>query len=135
MSPVRSTVTLIGSRLEPDHHRVRDFLTRIAQPYEWLEAGSPAAEAALARLGRGPAELPLLADGDRVLERVTVRCEHVILCASPLAPARHERRKLGLRLRTRSRIGKRRVRQDAFEQGHEAGLGFDYTPGLRHSGS
>ena len=42
--------------------------------------------------------------------------------------------KLGLRLRARSRSGRRRVRQDAFEQGHAAGLGFDYTPGLRHSG-
>ena len=42
--------------------------------------------------------------------------------------------KLGLRLRTRSRSGGRRVRQDAFEQGHAAGLGFEYTPGLRHSG-
>ena len=42
--------------------------------------------------------------------------------------------KLGLHLRARSRSGGRRVRQDAFEQGHEAGLGFDYTPGLRHSG-
>ena len=42
--------------------------------------------------------------------------------------------KLGLHLRARSRSGGRRVRQDAFEQGHAAGLDFDYTPGLRHSG-
>ena len=42
--------------------------------------------------------------------------------------------KLGLHLRTRSRSGGRRVRQDAFEQGHEAGLGFEYTPGVGHSG-
>ena len=38
------------------------------------------------------------------LERVTVRCEHVILRASPLAPARHERRKLGLCLRWRDAV-------------------------------
>ncbi len=38
------------------------------------------------------------------LERVTVRCEHVILRASPLAPARHERRKLGLCLRRRDAV-------------------------------
>ena len=38
------------------------------------------------------------------LERVTVRCEHVILRASPLAPARHERCKLGLRLRRRDAV-------------------------------
>ena len=38
MSPVRPTVQLIGTRLDPDAHRVRDFLTRIAQPHELIEA-------------------------------------------------------------------------------------------------
>jgi thioredoxin reductase (NADPH) len=73
MSPVRPTVTLIGRRLEPEHHRVRDFLTRIAQPYDWLEAGSVDANAALARLGSSQLDLPILVDGDRVLSAVTVR--------------------------------------------------------------
>ena len=73
MSPVRPTVTLIGRRLEPEHHRVRDFLTRIAQPYEWLEAGSADADAALARLRSSELELPILVDGDGVLSAVTVR--------------------------------------------------------------
>ena len=74
MSPVRPTVTLIGRRLEPEHHRVRDFLTRIAQPHRWLEAGSADAEAALARhLGDSTAELPILVDGERVLSAVTPR--------------------------------------------------------------
>ena len=73
MSPVRPTVTLIGRRLEPEHHQVRDFLTRIAQPHRWLEAGSPDAEAALARRGDSPAELPILIEGDRVLSAVTPR--------------------------------------------------------------
>ena len=39
VSPVRPTVTVVGRRLDPEHHRLRDFLTRSAQPYEWLEAG------------------------------------------------------------------------------------------------
>ena len=73
MSPIRPTVTLVGLRLEPEHHRVRDFLTRIAQPYEWLEAGSVDADAALARLGSSDLELPILVDGDRVLSGITVR--------------------------------------------------------------
>ena len=73
MSPVRPTVTLIGRRQEPEHHRLRDFLTRIAQPYEWLEAGSADADAALARLGGPVLELPVLLDGDRVLSAITVR--------------------------------------------------------------
>ena len=38
--------------------------------------------------------------------------------------------RLGLHLRARSRSGSRRVLQDVYEQGHEAGLGFEYTPGL-----
>lgn len=38
--------------------------------------------------------------------------------------------KLGLHLRARNRPGKRRVLQDVYEQGHEAGLGFEYTPGI-----
>ena len=40
--------------------------------------------------------------------------------------------KLGLHLRARSRTGGRRVLRDAFETGHEAGLGFEYTPGVTH---
>ena len=40
--------------------------------------------------------------------------------------------KLGLQLRTRSRSGGRRVLQDIYEQGHETGLGFEYTPGIGH---
>ncbi len=42
--------------------------------------------------------------------------------------------KLGLRLRTRKGPTGRRVLQSAFEQGHEAGLGFEYTPGVGHDG-
>ncbi|MDQ3741444.1 MAG: NAD(P)/FAD-dependent oxidoreductase, partial [Actinomycetota bacterium] len=38
MSPVRPTVTVVGRRLAPEDHRLRDFLTRIAQPFEWVEA-------------------------------------------------------------------------------------------------
>jgi len=66
-------VTLIGRQLEPEHHRLRDFLTRIAQPYEWLEAGSVEADAALAPLGSTSLELPILVDGNQVLAAVSVR--------------------------------------------------------------
>ncbi|HET6694986.1 MAG TPA: NAD(P)/FAD-dependent oxidoreductase [Gaiellaceae bacterium] len=66
-------VTLIGRQLEPEHHRLRDFLTRIAQPYEWLEAGSAEADAALAPLGSTSLELPILVDGNQVLAAVSVR--------------------------------------------------------------
>ena len=42
--------------------------------------------------------------------------------------------KLGLRFRARKRTAGRRVLTHAFEQGHEAGLGFEYTPGVGHDG-
>ena len=42
--------------------------------------------------------------------------------------------KLGLHLRTRSRSSGRRVLQKAFEAGQQAGLGFEYTPGVAHEG-
>jgi hypothetical protein len=40
--------------------------------------------------------------------------------------------KLGLHLRVRSRSGGRRVLREAFDAGHAAGLGFEYTPGVTH---
>ena len=72
MSPVRPTVQLVGTRLDPDAHRVRDFLTRIAQPHELLEAGSPEAEALLSARGAAGVQTPALIDGDNVLAAVTV---------------------------------------------------------------
>src|SRR3712207_1129094 len=72
MSPVRPTVQLIGTRLDPDAHRVRDFLTRIAQPHELLEEGSLEAEALLASRGAAGIATPALVDGDDVFGAVTV---------------------------------------------------------------
>ena len=72
MSPVRPTVQLVGARLEPEHHRLREFLTRTAQPYEWLEAGSPEAERVLAAHGLADPPLPVLVDGDDVYTGATV---------------------------------------------------------------
>jgi thioredoxin reductase (NADPH) len=48
VSPVRPDVAVVGQRLDPEHHRLRDFLTRSAQPYTWLDAGTPEAHALLA---------------------------------------------------------------------------------------
>ncbi len=67
MSPVRPTVQLIGTRLDPEHYRLRDFLTRSAQPYEWVEAGSPEAAELLASRGiRADVALPVLIDLDEL---------------------------------------------------------------------
>jgi thioredoxin reductase (NADPH) len=64
VSPVHPDVTLVGRRLAPEDHRLRDFLTRAAQPYEWVDAGTPEAEALLDARGAAGAALPVLLDGD-----------------------------------------------------------------------
>lgn len=66
MSPIRPKVTVVGLRLDPDHHRLRDILTRTAQPHEFLEAGTPEAETALVAAGASGAGLPVVIDGDEV---------------------------------------------------------------------
>jgi thioredoxin reductase (NADPH) len=56
----------VGRRLEPEDHRLRDFLTRAAQPHDFYEAGSPQAEAVLAKAGARGADLPVVLDGETV---------------------------------------------------------------------
>ena len=73
MSPIRPTVTVIGRRLDPEHHRLRDFLTRSAQPYVWLDAVSAAAGEALAEHDAREAHLPvLIEEGGELLAGATV---------------------------------------------------------------
>ena len=64
MSPVRPKVQVVGRRMEAKDYRLRDFLTRTAQPYDWLEAGSDEADELLDRHGLGNAELPVLVEED-----------------------------------------------------------------------
>jgi thioredoxin reductase (NADPH) len=71
VSPVRPNVMLIGLRDEPAHHELRDLLTRAAQPHDWLDAESEKGRAALAEAGAGPAELPVVIDGEIVRRAVT----------------------------------------------------------------
>jgi thioredoxin reductase (NADPH) len=72
VSPVRPKVTVVGRRLAPKDHRLRDFLTRTAQPYEWFETGSPEAIELLAAHGATDAELPVMIEQDTVMVGVTV---------------------------------------------------------------
>jgi thioredoxin reductase (NADPH) len=57
-------VQVVGRRLDAEHYRLRDFLTRTAQPYEWYEAGSADADRLLETLGLVDAPLPVLVDVD-----------------------------------------------------------------------
>jgi thioredoxin reductase (NADPH) len=63
---------VVGRRHDPDDHAVRDFLTRVAQPHEWFDAGTPEAAEVLARLGLDDPPLPVLIDGDRVVAPATI---------------------------------------------------------------
>jgi thioredoxin reductase (NADPH) len=65
-------VQVVGRRLESGDYRLRDFLTRIAQPHEWLEAGSPDATRLLEERGVPEGPLPVVVDGDDVYTAATV---------------------------------------------------------------
>ena len=58
--------------MDAEHYRLRDFLTRSAQPYEWHEAGSPGADQLFEKLGLHGAALPVLIDGEETLQAATV---------------------------------------------------------------
>jgi thioredoxin reductase (NADPH) len=58
--------------MDAEHYRLRDFLTRSAQPYDWYEAGSPDADRLLGGLGLAGAHLPVLVDGDDSYQAATV---------------------------------------------------------------
>ena len=72
MSSLRQTLTVVGRRLVPEHHRLRDFLTRIAQPFEWVEAGTEEAGRVLGERGLAEAELPVVIDREESVTGATV---------------------------------------------------------------
>jgi thioredoxin reductase (NADPH) len=65
-------VQVVGLRMDAEHYRLRDFLTRTAQPYEWHEAGSAEADQLLESLGLVDPPLPVLVDGDQTFTAATV---------------------------------------------------------------
>src|SRR5215218_121021 len=72
MSPIRANVRVVGLRGEPEHHRLRDVLTRMAQPHEWLDAGTAEADALIAEHGATGARLPIVVDATGGLTGATV---------------------------------------------------------------
>src|SRR5262249_32214713 len=86
MSPVRPTVQVVGRRMDAEHFRLRDFLTRTAQPYDWYEAGTPDADLLLSRLGIVDASLPVLVDGDQTFTNADV--ESIVTAWGGNRPAR-----------------------------------------------
>src|SRR5260221_2184597 len=72
MSPPRPTVQVVGHRLGADDHRLGDFLTRTAQPFECFEPGTREARKLLEAHHASDAELPVLIDGKRVIAAATI---------------------------------------------------------------
>ena len=58
--------------MDAEHYRLRDFLTRTAQPYAWYEAGSAEAYQLFEKLGLVAPTLPVLVDGDQTYTGATV---------------------------------------------------------------
>src|SRR3954451_11772440 len=88
--PPRPTVQLIGRRDEPEHYRLRDFLTRSAQPYDFFEFGTPQAAA----LVTDEAELPVVIDGETIFAAATI--EKLAEAWGGLDRPRHDRYDLAI---------------------------------------
>jgi thioredoxin reductase (NADPH) len=72
MSPIRPTVTVVGRRLDPEHHRLRDYLTRVAQPHEFVDEDSERGRALLADRGLTAGRTAVVIDGEDTLTDMTV---------------------------------------------------------------
>src|SRR3954468_4325704 len=72
VSPVLEGIQVVGRRLEPGDHELRDFLTRIAQPHEYYEAGTPEADALLSARGLTDAPLPVVLEPGTAHTGVTI---------------------------------------------------------------
>ncbi len=72
MGGKRPTLVVVGRRLDPEDHELRDSLTRAAQPYEFYEVDSPDGRALLERHGIGEEGLPVVVDGEQAYENATI---------------------------------------------------------------
>jgi len=66
-------VQVVGHRVDPAAHALRDFLTRAAQPHDWIDADLPDGQKLLERSGLSAADLPVVFDGEAVFARATVQ--------------------------------------------------------------
>jgi thioredoxin reductase (NADPH) len=63
--PPRPTVLIVGRRTDAEAYRLRDFLARIAQPFDWIEAGTSEADKLLEERGLRQAPLPIVVEGEQ----------------------------------------------------------------------
>jgi thioredoxin reductase (NADPH) len=74
--------------MDAEHYRLRDFLTRTAQPYDWYEAGTPEADRFLEQLALVDAALPVLVDGDQ--KHTSASVESIMAAWGGNQPAKQE---------------------------------------------
>src|SRR5689334_22743142 len=72
VSPIREGIQVIGRRLEPGDHELRDFLTRSAQPYTYFEAGTTDADRLIAERGLVDPEMPIVLEPGAVHAGATI---------------------------------------------------------------
>jgi thioredoxin reductase (NADPH) len=68
---LRPTLQLICERANPEHFRLRDLLSRAAQPHVWYEPDSPQAQEIYARFG-SDLRLPVIVDGEKITQGASV---------------------------------------------------------------
>jgi thioredoxin reductase (NADPH) len=71
VSPPREDVRVVGRSFGEEDQRLRDFLTRGAQPFEWVEAESEEGERLLADLGIDRSDLPAVIEAGSVIAPAT----------------------------------------------------------------
>jgi thioredoxin reductase (NADPH) len=71
VTPPQPTVAIIGHVLGPENHGLRELLTRLAQPYDWFEAGSPAANELEDSINALDLQYPILFDGETAIGNAT----------------------------------------------------------------
>ena len=72
MGTAAHSMRVVGSRFSPDLLRIREFLTRIRLPHEWLDPDTdPDVESILRHFDVQPGELPVVIASGTVLRRAT----------------------------------------------------------------
>ena len=72
MSGAAATLRVIGSRFSPESLQIREFLTRIRRPHEWLDPDADTqVDEILQHFGIAPSELPVVIASGKVFRRPT----------------------------------------------------------------
>jgi thioredoxin reductase (NADPH) len=70
LTAASATIRVVGSRFSPESQRLREFLSRLRIPHEWMDPDhEPDVERLLRELGIAPAELPIVIVSGEVLRR------------------------------------------------------------------